>query len=552
MKRFGTISLTVLVAVAVLSTSPSALAAQQQETPGSEQAGARSGGKGAVETFGERTTGVFNREADLLQRQKRHERLVSEMLTESLEFPISVAVTQDERAQIEKNGEGERPVRVGLTKSVGKVISFADLTPPSLPKTVQLRQHGALRGTSDGGYVFTAVVKSEGATALRVHFTDFWLPEKAELYLFTLDGQVFGPYTGSGPHGDGEFWSHTVMGEQVVLQLRQHESVTVEDLQNTWFVIAHVGYIGSKFVVGAAEQSGTHCSYNAPCVENAACDGTSSAVYDARYAVAHMQWISGAFIYICSGGLLVDTDSSSDIPYFLSANHCINKGKDARNLECFFQLSVPCGTTDCDDIFDHMSNHPQWLRTLGATIKKTNRTGDFTLLELKEVAPDGSAFMGWNSIPVAFSNETLFRISHPGGAPQAYSKHEVDTSKPTCRSWPRGERIYSQDVVGATEGGSSGAPVVNAAGQVVGQLSGACGFDPNDACAAEKNATVDGAFAHYFDQVSEFLDPSDPSPCSPSPEVCDDGIDNDCDGSADCADPDCSEDPACPPPSTCG
>ena len=349
MRKFGNTSLAVLVVSAVLSTSLSVVAAQKQKESGSERAGSPSRGKGVTQTFGERPGPPFDREAALLQRQQRHQKLMSEMVRESLDFPISVAVTEDEKAEIEKPREQERPVRVGLTKSVGKVISFADLRPSRLPQAAQLRQHGALRGTADGGYIFTAAVKSEGATALRVHFTDFWLPEQAELYLFTLDGQVFGPYTASGPHGDGEFWSHTVMGEQVVLQLRQQGSVTGENLQDTWFVIADVGHIGRKFVVGTTEEthSGPHCSYNAPCIENAKCLTDTDpdtlpgfeAVADARAALAHMQWVSGRFIYICSGGLLADTDLSSEIPYFLSANHCISKSKDARNLENFFQLN---------------------------------------------------------------------------------------------------------------------------------------------------------------------------------------------------------------------
>ena len=62
-----------------------------------------------------------------------------------------------------------------------------------------------------------------------------------------------------------------------------------------------------------------------------------------------------------------------------------------------------------------------------------------------------------------------------------------------------------------------------------------------DACDEVNNATVDGAFAFYFPSVEPFLGAG----CVPSTELCTDGIDNDCDGAADCADSDCSGDPAC-------
>ena len=47
---------------------------------------------------------------------------------------------------------------------------------------------------------------------------------------------------------------------------------------------------------------------------------------------------------------------------------------------------------------------------------------------------------------------------------------------------------------------------------------------------------------------------SDPACTTPDPEVCDDGTDNDGDGDTDCADSDCSSDPACatPDPEVCG
>jgi len=67
------------------------------------------------------------------------------------------------------------------------------------------------------------------------------------------------------------------------------------------------------------------------------------------------------------------------------------------------------------------------------------------------------------------------------------------------------------------------------------------GANLNDNCDAVNNATVDGAFAAYFADVEQFLDPG-PGSCTvtENPEMsCSDGQDNDCDGATDGADSDC-------------
>jgi hypothetical protein len=246
---------------------------------------------------------------------------------------------------------------------------------------------------------------------------------------------------------------------------------------------------------------------------NAACPGVSSIVNSARDAVASILFASGQNYYICTGGLIADSDASSSIPYFLTANHCISTSGEASSLETYFDYETTCGGACIEPYFSGSAD------TLGAQIVSQNSTGDYTLLRLSSdpypTKDDVVTYLGWLSTPVANTSDyALYRLSHPKGSPQAYSEHVVDPSAPTCRSWPRGERIYSRDTFGATEGGSSGSPVLNSSGQIVGQLSGACGYNVNDVCDAASNATVDGAFASYYNQVAPFLAGGGPG-CSP-------------------------------------
>ena len=104
-------------------------------------------------------------------------------------------------------------------------------------------------------------------------------------------------------------------------------------------------------------------------------------------------------------------------------------------------------------------------------------------------------------------------------------------------------------------------------GDFVGQLSGGCGYNVYDVCDTVSNATVDGALAANFPEVAQWLDPSVPPPCTDADgdgacatddcddgnaavhpgatEVCDNGIDDDCNGAVDSADATCGAGGGC-------
>ena len=416
-----------------------------------------------------------------------------------------------------------RKLRVGVVRPVNARIRFDDLDPADLRRSLT-RTHGATEGTPDGGFVWTAAIRSDGATALRVRLSGFFLPPGVEVWIYTDVGEAFGPYVRSGPDGNRDFWTHSVSGSEAFLQLRKRGPVPPRDLRTIGFVVAEIAHIddsaaGRGGSDPGAESSSGLCSYNASCVVCGECAAPSWG--DVRDAVAEIRFVSGPFVYICSGGLLADSDGSTDIPYLLTANHCISKGREARNMEAFFQYRA----ATCTQVDNCSGPDASTPRTRGSSILETGKTSDYTLLRLAEDAPVGSYFLGWTASPVADDDAApLFRFSHPRGGPQAYSEHHVDTLRLTCSSWSRGAWIYSSDDLGATEPGSSGSPVVNGAGQVVGQLSGACGFDVNNPCNAAANATVDGAFANYYSAVASYLGPGagNQPPTASFTHVCDD------------------------------
>jgi hypothetical protein len=486
--------------------------------------------------------------------------LLDEAAVKARKSPLRVEVGADELARLEQASPGDRRVRVGFTRPIETRIEFGGVRASDLSNAPQSLPIGSIRRMGAGGFLWTAAVESPGAAALRLRLSGFSLPRNAELLLYDDQGGSFGPYTGRGIHGDGQFWTHTIGGSKVVIQLHYRGEDTERALRASRFVVSDIGHLTRTFptaLLGTPEPGGragsNHCSFNASCIENAQCATLPPAIENARDAVAMIHFVSGAFLYVCSGGLVADTDPGSAIPFFITANHCVSKGREARSVEAFFQFETPCGGA-CG----LTASVP---RTLGSSLLSTNRSSDYTLLQLSEPAPSGSWFLGWDASEVAFSHDApLHRLSHPAGAPQAYSEHLVDTSKGTCTSWPRGSWIYSKDVFGAVEGGSSGSPVLDADGELVGQLSGACGFAVSDVCDPESNATVDGAFAAYFGEISGFLDSTssctdadgdgacaedgdcddlDPAIHPAAPESCDDARDNDCDGLVDAADPAC-------------
>ena len=406
--------------------------------------------------------------------------------------PSAVRANVQERvenlvAQGKPNGitvKSERPNRNDLEK-------LSQPTPPGQPLMVgvdvPLQKPTVLtEGTNE--------VFAPGAAAIRIQFIggcNNIVDDTISIY--TLDEDNLQVVTHScDEFENGQLLSQSIIGDTAYIQFEGKGNL----------VISSIGYITSKFYGGdPTEDAGrrlAQCSSNRECIQYAECTAVPTTIEAAKDAVALILFPSSGSYYICSGGLIAD-QSKSETPYFLTANHCVSSASEAAGLETFFDYKH----SDCTSCPSSGSRN-----TYGATIKATSRKTDFTLLELNQKPSGSRVYLGWNADEIAYTaGASLYRISHPLGAPQAYSKHVVNTNSGTCISTRRGNFIYSNDVIGATDGGSSGSPVLNDAGEIVGQLLGACG-SYNDICNPNLARTVDGAFAVTYGSIEQFLNPA--------------------------------------------
>ena len=309
--------------------------------------------------------------------------------------------------------------------------------------------------TAEGKAIYRVALRSPEAIGLRLHFRNFNAGD-GRVWMYPADGvndgYFAGPYAARGAYGDGEFWSEIVEGESVVLE---YETSREGRLPFEVDVVSHVFH---EVVPGTAKAStrreALSCNKDAMCYPEWA---------ERARSVGRYLFETNGGGALCSGSL-INTRNSSGIPYFLTADHCVSNAAEARSVQVFWgYTSVACGGA------------PKNLRSLPTTLGATYLTGggleqgDFTLLRLNGALPDTVTFSGWtpDEHPVGGG---VTGIHHPGGDYQRISFGARGDAIPV-RGRPEPFYYTINWREGITEGGSSGSPLFNADGLIVGMLS---------------------------------------------------------------------------------
>lgn len=376
---------------------------------------------------------------------------------------------------------------------------------------------GWLSALLDGGQAWGTSVYVSASQRLRLELREVNLPAGSRLWVWGERDEpvVFGLEL---LDPEGNLWTPSVEGPTLYLEvLLPGQEASGCDAS---FEIARVL---ESFALDAEGRPSAFppqvAKADESCLRDAACtgDGTVSGITVWRRAIARLNYVKDSQGYLCTGGLL-NTTTSSFVPYLLTANHCFASQASASSLEAHWDYIAP----SCGGSWPTLASRP---RSNGSTLLASNAGSDFTFVRLNSI-PGSRAFLGWNANTSAVSNgAALYRLSHPLGYAMSYSRSLAWSPSVTCSGLPTGQFLYSDPQpelgYGATFSGSSGSPVILAGGYVVGQLFGRCGTNTSEPCNAGPDySVVDGRFSTTYPSISSYLNPSaPPAPCTRNAET---------------------------------
>lgn len=355
---------------------------------------------------------------------------------------------------------------------------------------------GRWTGHADGSVTWLMTFKGAQAKALGIYFETFSIPEQGKLFVYnTARTHVVGPYTSENSVAGDLFAAAPVTGDEITLEYNgPSESADAFNLE-----IAEVAYMyrDGGFAPRDAGDFGTSesCEVNANCSEGAAWGPQ-------RRSVVKIVVRDGSEVGLCSGAL-VNTANEECTPYVLTANHCGGGATTANFKQWIFYFNFetpgctnPASATDLDD------------QTVTGCLKMANSadvsdvmSSDFLLVHLKtRPATSFNAHMaGWSRSTAA--SPSGVGIHHPAGDVKKISTY---TSTLTTSGWSGSNTgkhwgvrwAATANGHGVTEGGSSGSPLFDQNGRIVGDLSGG-----SSDCSNQNGEDVYGKFLYSWDQT---------------------------------------------------
>ena len=379
----------------------------------------------------------------------------------------------------------------------------------NLPVNKGIYNSGTWTALPNGDKIWRLKITAKDAMAIGVYYDKFYIPKGGKLFLYDVSYRnIIGAYTSFNNSTSGYFATELIGGENIILEYNQPKFVkdsafiNISEINYAYRAVSLVNIYKNGF--GSSQA----CEVNVNCSEGANWKPQKQGVV--RIAVK----LSGG-TYWCTGSVMNNVKQDYK-PYILTADHC---GLGATPVDFsqwifYFNYEAP----SCADPSSEGSLATKSMT--GAVLMAHGGNGgasgsDFKLVLLNEKIPESynPYFMGWDIQNTA--SPSGVSIHHPAGDIKKISTYLT----PLVHSDWNGHVIQTHWQVfwdqttnghGVTEGGSSGSPILNNSGKLVGTLTGG-----DSDCSNQTGADYYGNLNYHWDKngntpldrVKDWLDP---------------------------------------------
>ncbi len=306
----------------------------------------------------------------------------------------------------------------------------------------------------DGTRIWRLGINCEDALSINILFDMYKLPAGAQLFVYSADRkEILGAFTDFNNQEDNLFPVSFIFSDNVIVEYNEPKGVEFEGKLSI-SEVTH-GYRTLADYVKAFGGAGS-------CNVNVACPSAAGMENQIR-SVAMLATTNGVSNGFCIGALINNTANDGK-PYFLSADHCYSTPGSVFYI--FNWQSATCSNP---------GSSPSYQSISGATQRARNSTSDFWLVELNTTPPESynPYYSGWNRTTASTMSEKIWGIHHPSGDIKkiSWSNTGLTTTAYGGGAGTSHWRIVWSDAT-TTEGGSSGSPLFDNSGRIVGQLHG--------------------------------------------------------------------------------
>lgn len=325
-----------------------------------------------------------------------------------------------------------------------------------------LQNSGQWTTLANGDRIWRIRYSSEGAQTLNFLFSDYYMPRGGRVYLYNNERtDLLGAYDAQQNNEKRELGTWLVTGNDIWIEYYEPAAVKGQGKLEI-FKVVH-GYRSLSSVLKNPDDDinlSGNCNYDVNCYMDDI-DGLKDIN---KKSVALIIVANTAF---CTGALINNT-SNDGTPYFLTANHCA----DGQNVSQWaFRFNWISTNPVCSGSQPSVNNAPNYYQTVsGAQLKAKREESDFCLLEITSNLPEAwdLVWAGWDRSEI--TPESTFGIHHPAGDIMKACR-DIDAPILSNESGEFMWQVLNWDL-GVTQGGSSGSPLFDQEGRIIGQLYG--------------------------------------------------------------------------------